>query len=208
MHGVDGALDQLVGLDHLVEQTDPQRLRRWDPRGPEDHAHRVVADQAPEQQAGRVGDGEAAGVLGLEVLGHRSADPGIAAQGDLGGAADGDAVDRRDHGDPCLQDRAGDVVEALEGLMDLGLRGRRMLQVLSGGEGTATPGEDDATDGLAGSVLTHQRCQAQPHVDGEGVELLGAVEGEHRDVAYDGDVDVIGTVCVDGHGQLLGRAKS
>jgi hypothetical protein len=168
----------------------------------------VIADQAPQQQAGGVGDGEAAGVLRLEILGRRRANPSVTAQRDLGGAADGEAVDRGDHGYPGLQDGAGDVVEALERLVDLGLRGRCLLQVLACGERAAAAGEDDAADGFTRADLADQCRQPQPHGHGESVELVGAVEREHGDVARDHDLDVLRGCCVDGHGQLLGRAKS
>ena len=151
----------------------------------------------------------AGGVTDVGVVGHEEQ---VGAHDEVGGAADGPACDFGDdgfgalpqrhepadvvvhelvvaHGVPVARSRfwAGGVVGSVPGIW-LGGAGELIdrAEVITSGEAATGTSEHDGADVDRGSGLRNGIGDALDHVVGEGVELVGPVEGDDGDAVFFG----------------------
>ncbi len=123
-------------------------------------------------------------------LAERRGDHQVAAEGEVGAGAGGDAVDRGDHRHRHrAHAQRQRLVEALDRGADVGRlaarlevrRDRRIGQVLAGAEAPAAAGEDDAAHGRIGGGRFERGGELGMHRRGEAVERFRAIEGQRPD---------------------------
>ena len=169
---------------HLVDQPDPLRLLGAEEAAGQQEPHRDLERQLARQPVDAAGAGEQADArLGQPEAGVVGGDDDVARERHLQSAADGDAVDRRDHRLRALE-VARDAPERRPGVaLDVTAVGRPLggdLEIVARRERPlAGPGEDRDPDvGVVAEVLP-DLGELEVRLEVQRVHHLGAVQ---RDV--------------------------
>ncbi len=122
-------------------------------------------------------------------------DPEVRGQGEDGARARGDPVHRGDHGERALAQRpynlAGHPVEVEQFAGVHGQGGADdVVDVAAGAEAAALAAEHEGPYGTVAGQLRKEIAQVGIGTEGEGVELLGAVEGDGRDAVVEGEAQI------------------
>ena len=175
----------------MVDHADLQGALGVDGVGGVDQLHGGAGahDTGHALGAAEAGD-DAQAHFGLAELGLLGSDADVAGQGHLAAAAQGEAVDRGDGGLLHQVHPQQDAVAQLtEGQALSHVHGGHLADVSAGDEGAASAGDDDHVDVVV--VLHVVQSSFKLGKDGliQGVQSLGAVHGDDRDVVLFGDLN-------------------
>ena len=190
-----------VGGDDFVDEADAEGFGGVDHGAGEDHFERGAgADEAGQALGAAVAGDEAELDLGLAEAGGRGGEAQGAGHGEFAAAAEGEAVDAGDDGLAEGLDAAEDAVGAAGEEFAGGVVGfGEFADIGAGGEGfAASAAEQHHADGVVDGESGEEFVELAEHGGVEGVEDLGAVEGDGGDAVVDGEQQ-----CFVGHGVLL-----
>ena len=186
-----GAGQEVDGGNDFVDQAEAEGFGGIDDLSGEHHAEsRTAADEAGETLRATVAGDEAEFELGEAEAGLVAGDAEGAGEGEFAATAEGDAVDGGKDGLAGAlevgRDEGEDVLAALgDGEAGEGVGLGEGADVGASGEGAVTRASDDEdADRGVGGESGEDALEFVEHLGVEGVENLGAIEGDGRNVAH------------------------
>jgi len=179
-----GARHQVGCWEDFFDEAEAEGFCGVDNGGGEHQAEGLAAaDEAGEALGSAIARDEAEFDFGKAEAGFVAGEAEGAGEGELATAAEGDSVEAGDDGFAAALDLGEDLLAALrDGEAGGGVGGDEAADVGSGGEGTVSgAGEQDDADGGVGGEGGEGLFEVVEHGGVEGVQDVGAVEGDGGD---------------------------